>query len=293
MPGTIEHIILPEQDGLKLKTVVLRDLKVSNSCFSSMKFSGGVTLDGAQAFANDRVAAGQRLRLTLPQGEETATEAYPIPLSVPYMDDDYCVIDKPAPLPTMPSALQEGPALENAFYAYLGCPELYTFRPVNRLDKGTSGLMCVAMNAHAQQLLQKQLHTDAFVREYTALCDGVMGEDAGLIDAPIGLSGNGIKRAVMPDGKPSRTRFTVLARGKHRTLLNLRLETGRTHQIRVHMAYLGMPVTGDYLYGTEHILLPGRFALHSSYIRFVSPLTGQTIEANSPVPECWYDLLNE
>ena len=157
---------------------------------------------------------------------------------------------------------------------------------MNRLDKGTSGLMAVARNAHAQQLLQKQLHTDAFLREYLAVCDGRPERDAGVINLPIGKADEGTRRTILPGGLPSRTHYRVMEEGKAgRFLLRLRLETGRTHQIRVHLAALGCPVAGDYLYGRADGALPGRFALHSCFMQLRHPITGQEIALESPLPE--------
>ena len=164
------------------------------------------------------------------------------------------------------------------------------FRPLNRLDRGTSGLMAAAMNAHATQRLQRQLHTDAFLREYLAVVEGAPPREAGICDAPIG-HGEGVRRVVTPTGKPCRTHYRILEQSQGRSLLWLRLDTGRTHQIRVHMAHLGHPVAGDFLYGHEDPRLPGRFALHATRIRLTHPVTGRVVERTSPLPEALARLL--
>lgn len=286
------YVIEPHQAGLTVKSIVRGEMHLSHSRFSSLKFRGGILVDGEAARADMRLQPGQTITVLLEDEGAAPVQAFDLPLSIPYRDEDFLIVDKPAPLPTMSSVHQEGPTLENALYACLGRPDNYVFRPVNRLDKGTSGLMAVACNAHAQQLLQKQLHSDAFIREYLAVCDGEMERDSGVIDLPILEPVRGIKRVISEEGRPARTHFQVIRRVNGRTELRLRLETGRTHQIRVHMSYLGHPITGDFLYGSEHPSLPERFALHSCLIRFVHPLTGDEVIVNSDLPPEIRALLN-
>ena len=166
------------------------------------------------------------------------------------------------------------------------------YHPVHRLDKGTSGLMVVAKHPHAQERLKEQLHTGAFRRIYLAVCEGRPEPEAGVVDAPIGrVEGSLLAREVRADGQPARTRYRVLRTGAGRALLRLELETGRTHQIRVHMAHLGHPLTGDFLYGTEDTALIRRPALHSAGLELVQPLTGVLIRLCVPLPEDMERLL--
>ena len=153
--------------------------------------------------------------------------------------------------------------------------------------------MVAAKHAHSQMLLSRQLHTPEFAREYLAVTDGVPAKPEGVIDAPIGKAdGATVRREVRADGKPSRTAYRTLEAGNGRALLRLKLDTGRTHQIRVHLSHIGCPVFGDFLYGTERPdALPGRFALHSAYVRFLHPLTGQALEFESPLPGALRALL--
>lgn len=166
-----------------------------------------------------------------------------------------------------------------------GDQEHFVYRPVNRLDKGTSGLMVVAKSAHSQQLMQKMLHTDLFVRSYLAIVCGTPKEPCGVIDLPIAKAdGSTVKRIISDAGKPSCTHYQVLQRGE-RSLVALTLHTGRTHQIRVHMSAIGCPVFGDFLYGEESPLLPGRFALHSHTISLQHPISHEQLQITSPLPE--------
>ena len=160
----LTHTVSGEEAGRTVKSVALGEMRLSRSLFSSLKFSGGLTLDGNPVRADAQLQAGQVLCARWEEEPALILTPFALPLEIPYEDEHYFIIDKPAPLPTLCSAKQEGPTLENALYARLGCPDDFVFRPVNRLDKGTSGLLAVARDAHAQQLLQRQLHTDAFVR---------------------------------------------------------------------------------------------------------------------------------
>lgn len=282
----------PAMDGQTLRYIVLYHLGLSNGQFKRAKFHGSILVDGSPALANQRLSAGQLLVLDVPEADSAVPEPYPLPLTIPYEDEYFMMVDKPAPLPSASSAKQPAPTLENAVYACLGCPKPFVYRPVNRLDKGTSGLMLVAKTAHAQHLLQQQLHSDSFVREYLAVTEGCPPIGEGLIDLPIAKADSAsIKREIRPDGKPARTYYRVLEQRTARALLRLRLDTGRTHQIRVHLSALGCPVCGDFLYGTELTVLPGRFALHSARCAVRHPVTGAWIERESPLPGALNQLL--
>ena len=159
------------------------------------------------------------------------------------------------------------------------------FHPVHRLDKGTSGLLVVAKHPHGQEKLKNQLHTGDFRRVYLAVCDGSPPEEKGIIDAPIGMAdGSLMARQVREDGQSARTRYKVVKRVGSRTLVELELDTGRTHQIRVHMAHLGCPLTGDFLYGREDKSLISRPALHSAHLELRHPITGEQLAFSAPLP---------
>ena len=291
MPHVV-HIVTVQEAGRTVKSIALKEMRLSRGMYSRLKFSGGILLDGQPSHADVRVRAGQTLTAEWEDRAALPQEEHFIPLFVPYQDEFYCVVEKPAPLPTLSSARQQGPTLENVLYRHWGCPQDYVFRPVNRLDKGTSGLMAVALNAHAQQLLQRQLHTDAFLREYRAICHGAPPEKEGEIDLPIGKAEEGIRREVRPDGARAVTHYWVEEEKNGLSLVRLRLKTGRTHQIRVHLSALGCPIVGDYVYGQAHPALPGRFALHACALRFVHPLTGEEVSVCSPLPPALSQLLS-
>lgn len=272
-------------DGLPVRRLALERLHMSYGQFKRAKFDGALLLDGERVHADKCAQAGQKLVIRLPQREGGECMPCDVPLNIAYEDDDLLVIDKPAPLPSVSSRKRDAQTLENAVYSYFGCPHGFLYRPVNRLDKGTSGLMVVAKHSHAQQFLQAELHTDAFLREYLAVCDGLPPAREGLIDLPIAKEDSAtIRRVVCTNGKPARTYYQLLETGAGRSLIRLRLDTGRTHQIRVHLQALGCPVTGDFLYGREHMALPNRFALHSCYLKLKTVQHGW-IELNSPLPQ--------
>ena len=268
--------------GRSVKSVALGQLKVSYGQLKRMKFSDHILMDGIPRHTDYILRAGECLRLCFPVETGPRVGAGSEALNVVWEDPDILIIDKPAPLPSVASR-QGGETLENRVFSYLDCPEDFIYRPVNRLDKGTSGLMMAAKNAHIQQRMQRMLHTDGFIREYLAVVDGRPGEEKGVIDLPIG-HGPGIKRVIDAAGRPAFTEYEVLKAGERRSLLRLKLHTGRTHQIRVHLAALGCPVAGDFLYGQEDERLPGRFALHSYHLCFCHPLSGEWVETQSPLP---------
>ena len=289
----MDHVVTPAEDGMRLSSLLRSVMKVSYSAMKSAKWDSRILVSGQPRNVDQPVHAGEIVAF-IPAADEPVyrPSAYDLTLSVPYEDEFLMVIDKPAPLPSQSSARQSDHTLENAVYSYFGCPEHFIYRPVNRLDKGTSGLMVVAKDAHVQHLLQRMLHTEHFTRRYLAVVEGVPSPAAGMIDAPIAKEdAASIRRIVAPEGKPSVTHYEVLDRSASRSIVRLQLETGRTHQIRVHMAHLGCPVCGDFLYGTELPELPGRFALHSCEIDLIHPVTGEPLHIESPLPDAMTSLM--
>ena len=262
-------------------------MKISYSQYCAMKASDGLRVNGEPVHANYLLRVGDVVTAALPEsGGSKAVEPEELPVRIAYGDDDLLIVDKDAPLACQCTPKQSCGTLENRLAWLYREQGDFVFRPVNRLDKGTSGLMAVARHAHAYQLLQTQLHTPNFVREYLAVVEGELAGE-GRIDLPIAKEDAATVRRVidLEYGKPAVTHYRALSCGNGRTLVRLRLETGRTHQIRVHMAAIGHPVAGDFLYGHELAFLPGRFALHSAAIELDQPLTGARIRIESPLPD--------
>ena len=290
----MEYTVKPEEEGKKVRDILRRSMGVSYTAMKSARWNGRIFLNGAPARADAPAAAGDIVRIEWAEDLPVyKTKAYDLPLRVPYLDEELMVVDKPAGLASQSSRNHPDDSLENAVYAWLGCPEHFVYRPVNRLDKGTGGLMAIARTPHMQHLLQKQLHTLAFRRRYLAWTDGRPEQDEGVLDFPIAKApGATVRRIVSPEGKPSRTRYRVLREQEGGALILLELETGRTHQIRVHLNQIGCPVRGDFLYGTERPEeFPGCFALHSAVLETVQPVTGEDIRLTS-LPE-WAEGIDD
>lgn len=287
-------VIDAKDAGRIIKYYVRQDMRISYSQFSKLKYGGGLRVNSKIVRANYVLQEGDVITLDLPElGADKLVLPEEGPISIVYEDDDILILDKSAPLACQCTPKQPSGTLENRILYHFQDVENFVFRPLNRLDKGTSGLMTVAKHAHACQILQKQLHSSSFVREYEAIVEGVLNGE-GWIDLPIAKESDATVRRVVDheNGQPARTYYRTLSSDGSRSHVRLRLETGRTHQIRVHMSAQGHPITGDFLYGTEIETLPGRFALHSAYIALIHPLTGRKIECHSPLPPELKGLLN-
>ena len=288
-PRRLELVITRAQDGQEVNTLLRRTLGLSGTVLRRVKWlEDGITLDGVRVNVRVRVREGQTLavRLTDPAPTSGVIPAEG-PLNIVYEDADLVVLNKAPGVLVHPGHGHFDDTLGNfLMWHYRKNGDGSDFHPVHRLDKGTSGLLVVAKHAHGQEKLKNQLHTDQFRRIYLAVCDGAPAESEGVIDAPIGpVDGSLTARQVRPDGRPARTHYQVLETRGPRTLVELELETGRTHQIRVHMAHIGCPLTGDFLYGTENRALIGRPALHSARLEFTHPITGERLAFSAPLPD--------
>ena len=294
----LTHIVTPEEHGRAVRSVVPRVFRLGEHAFRRLKVLEAILINGQPARASRILSTGDVIEVHLPsedaQSIAPASTDNNLPASfIRYMDEDILVVSKGAPLPTLPASHIASGTLREQIIAMLGADaSSFTYHPVNRLDKGTSGLLVIARHAHAQRLLTNQLHTRSFIREYLAVTEGIPSQMEGTIDAPIARLGTGARRAVREDGLPSVTHYRVISTHGSRALIRLRLETGRTHQIRVHLSHIGCPIAGDYLYGTELPELSGRFALHSAYLSCVQPITGQNIEIDEPLPDALAALLH-
>ncbi len=267
-------------DGMTVQTYLRQELGMSWRMVVRLKHTaGGITVNGSLRRSIDRLYRGERLVLQPPE-DAVRIEGADLPLNIAYEDESLLVIDKPPYLAVHPSAGKPEPTLANAVVGYFerqGNP--LSFRPVNRLDRNTSGLLLAAKDPHTAFVLAQKPQ-----KEYLAI---VLGELAGggVIDQPIRVKeGCCITREVGEGGKDSVTHYEALCSDGTITLVRLRLETGRTHQIRVHMAWLGHPLAGDTMYGTDTEIMP-RHALHCGVMAFDHPVTGQLLRLESPLPE--------
>jgi len=259
---------------------------------------GLVAVNGQPARASHRVGTGELIILQVPEPEGLEVKAEPIPLDIYFEDADVIVVNKPRGMVAHPAEGNYSGTLVNALLYH--CRDLSgingVLRPgiVHRLDKDTSGLIMVAKNDAAHLSLAQQLKDRLVTRRYLALAHGRVKEQAGVVDAPIGRDPrNRQKMAVVEkNAKRAATSYRVLKRFDDYTFLELKLETGRTHQIRVHMAYIGHPVVGDPKYGPvrPHFGLAGQF-LHAAVLGFKHPRTGEYLQFEAPLPEVLQEIL--
>ena len=283
------HCTVPAAyDGRPLKHLLRGELGISSTLLKTLKWrAGAITLNGESVRVNALVRTGDEVRVTLFERAPRETDVAPLdlPLDIVYEDEDLLVLNKRAGRAMHPMSTDlAAPNLAGALVAYLGAGTVPHF--VSRLDKGTSGLLIAAKSGYVHELLRRALHSEALRREYRALAVGHVMPPRGVIDAPIARAeGSLVKRCVSPDGLPSRTEYEVLSYHGVLTLLRLAPLTGRTHQLRVHMASLGCPLAGDWLYGTEDKALIARPALHSYALWFTHPLTGEALHFTAPLPK--------
>ena len=287
-PRRLELAVTAEMAGEKIDTLLRRELHLSGTVIRRVKWlEDGILLDGVRAITGQRVGAGQRLSVRVADPDHKGVMIpTPGPLDIVYEDGDLLVLNKAPGVPVHPGLGHYSDTLCNFIaYYYKNAGITADVHPVQRLDRGTSGLMVVAKHPHAQERLKRQLHTPAFRRVYLAVTDGVPEPPEGVVDAPLGRApGSLVARRVDPDGQRAVTRYRVLRAGQGRALVELELDTGRTHQIRVHMAHLGCPLTGDFLYGTEDPGLISRPALHSARLSLLHPVTGAPLSWEQPLP---------
>lgn len=274
--------------------------ELSRSGAQKLIEQGNVLLNGKKCKKNDRLAPGDQVSVTIPEPVQTDILPREIPLEIVYEDEDVLVINKPKGLVVHPAPGHQDDTLVNGLMYAMGDNlsgingEL---RPgiVHRIDKDTSGLLAVAKNDYAHTMLASQLKDHSMARTYEAIVCGSFREDSGTVDAPIGRHPTDRKKMCVTQrmGRNAVTHWEVVQRYRGYTHVRCRLETGRTHQIRVHMAHLGCPLTGDFLYGQENKNLIGRPALHSAELFLTHPITGEPMHWQVPLPEDMAALMAE
>ena len=308
MADQVKYILTKEDENLYIKELLQRRLLFSSRLRRKLKAEGGVTLNGEPVRLRAKGREGDVLCVSWPE-ENSYFEPEDIPLGVPYEDGDLLVVDKPAGIVVHPTKNFQNGTLANALaYRMKEQGVNYKIRFVNRLDMNTSGLVIVAKNAHAQDFLSHEMAHDRVFTQYLALVYGEIAKD-GTIDAPIDKDPCHVaRRMVRADGYPSVTHYHVLrsfAAGELPgapceapcTLLAIKLDTGRTHQIRVHLTHIGHPIVGDDLYapvcGYDPPYPVPRQLLHAARLCFIHPQSGEPVDVFASLPEDMRNLIGE
>ena len=287
----MEEYFQAEGDGRRADVLMSEVSGLSRSRVAGLMAEGHCLIDGKTCVkAGTRTAPGQTVLLTVPAPRPAEPEAEDLPLRILYQDEDLAVVIKPRGMVTHPAPGHENGTLVNALLHHLDAlggigGEL---RPgiVHRLDKDTSGLMIVACQDESQQALSRMLAERKIEKHYRALVEGAMKEPSGRVELPIGRSKKDRKKmAVDPGGREAVTEWRVLAEGRACSLMDVRILTGRTHQIRVHMRALNHPVCGDPLYGWEKGVKVPCLMLHAFSLCFDHPRTGEKMRFEAPLPE--------
>ena len=287
---TISYTLPPEQDGATVRHILKAALHVSSHAISRLtRTENGIRVNGIHARTVDILHTGDVLEVETSDHRPPRVRPTPGPWPLPIVWEDghLLVVNKPAGMTAHASNfLPDTPTVAGALAWQRGAD--FVFHPVNRLDKGTTGLMVVAKSGYIHDRLRYALHTERFCREYRAVCVGCPEPKSGTIDAPIGRQpGSVIARCVDPvSGEPAITHYTRVAASPDGTysLMRIHLDTGRTHQIRVHMGHIGHPLPGDFLYCPDYRHF-GRQPLHSHRLSFTHPVTGEEMTFTSPLPE--------
>lgn len=296
----IKRFVAAGDAPVRADVAVSEALSVTRTAAAKLIEAGNAECRNKILKKNTLIEPGAEVTVTVPDVRPLEVKAQSIPLKIVYEDDDLLVVDKPKGMVVHPAPGNPDGTLVNALLAHCG-DSLSGINGVarpgilHRIDKNTSGLLMVAKNDKAHSSLAEQIKEHSFVREYEAVVYGEMKTDSGDVDAPIGR--HPVKRkqmAVTPlNSKPARTHYEVIDRAGGFTHLRLRLYTGRTHQIRVHMAYIGHPLAGDDVYGPKKVItsLHGQ-CLHAKKLGFIHPSTGEYMEFDSELPDVFRSFMD-
>lgn len=288
MERILEYYISGEDNGKLIKDFLREKGFSRQNLVELKKMPESILLNGVWEYVTCRLSLGDTLRIHIK--EEESSEKIPpvkLPFPVVYEDEDIVVVNKPADMPIHPSLNNYENTLGNAAaYYFMQQGKSFIFRCINRLDRDTTGLTVLAKNMISCSMLQSDMLQRRISREYLAIVEGKFDEPEGTIDAPIGRKeGSTIERMVdIENGERAVTHYRVLEQNEKFALVALKLETGRTHQIRVHMASIGHPLVGDFLYNPQNKGM-NRQALHAWKLSFIHPITKEILKLEAPVPE--------
>jgi 23S rRNA pseudouridine1911/1915/1917 synthase len=292
-----KEVFIIDVPGERIDSYIASVTELSRSNVQKLIESGAILVNGKPCKANYKLRTGDVAEIQMPEPEDIEALPENIPLDIIYEDSDIIVINKARGMVVHPAAGNYTGTLVNALLYH--CKDLSDIngvrRPgiVHRIDKDTTGLLAVAKNNNAHLVLAEQLQDHTMSRVYYAVVEGIIGENSGTVNAPIGRHDNDRKKMAVNTrvGKPAVTHFEVIERLDNCTLVKCRLETGRTHQIRVHMAYTGHPVTGDPVYGIKNNRGMEGQALHAGELTLIHPATGRPVTFKAPLPDDFEKLL--
>ena len=296
-----EIVVDKESNGKRIDAFLSNNFEqVSRSYIVKLIEEGNVTVNGTeQKTKKGKVKENDLIKIVIPEPEVLKVEAQDIPIEIVYEDDDVIVVNKPRGMVVHPAPGNYDGTLVNALMHHAESLSSINgvIRPgiVHRIDKDTSGLLMIAKNNNSHNALAEQLHDHTTTRVYYAIVHGKIREESGTVNAPIARSSKDrLKMAVVPGGREAVTHFEVIERFPDYTLLKLKLETGRTHQIRVHMTYIQHPLLGDQVYGPKKAKIKHNGQLlHAKTLGFVHPTTGEYVEFDSELPEYFVKTLNK
>lgn len=281
-----------EHDGLKLGRYLKERLMLSRNGLIKIKKSDSLMVNGCYVHMDKILKTGDRVEFEIPEKNSGNILPEYMELDIVFEDEYIVVVNKTAGIPTHPSGRHSMGTLANGLmYHLMEEGRDITIRPVNRLDRNTSGLVLFARSSHIQHLMALESYKTNMVKEYLAVVQGRVMVDSGTIDAPIAIERvHSMKRAVRADGSRSVTHYRVIERYEDYSLLAVVLETGRTHQIRVHMAHIGHPLLGDELYGGSREKIK-RHALHAHSIKMVHPIVHSNLSFTAELPQDMIELI--
>jgi 23S rRNA pseudouridine1911/1915/1917 synthase len=286
MNNKLEYYVAEEENNIKIREYLKNKLNISSRFIKKASIEKKIEVNGIPVKMNYMLKAGDKIEIDLSREESQNIDPEKIDISVIYEDEDVIVVNKPSGMVVHPTKSYQNGTLANALlYYFKEKGENCIVRLVNRLDRDTSGLVLIAKNQFAHMSLARDMELDSFKKEYVAVVMGNLSEKTGIIDMPIyRTGGDSINRVIDERGQRSITHYKVEKSLINADVLKLRLETGRTHQIRVHLSSIGHPIYGDTLYGGDDLIIK-RQALHASSLSFPHPRDGRLIELEIDIPE--------
>lgn len=286
MNNKLEYYVAEDENNIKIREYLKNKLNISSRFIKKASIEKKIEVNGIPVKMNYMLKAGDKIEIDLSREESQNIDPEEIDISVIYEDEDVIVVNKPSGMVVHPTKSYQNGTLANALlYYFKEKGENCIVRLVNRLDRDTSGLVLIAKNQFAHMSLARDMELDSFKKEYIAVVMGNLSEKTGVIDMPIyRTGGDSINRVIDERGQRSITHYKVEKSLINADVLKLRLETGRTHQIRVHLSSIGHPIYGDTLYGGDDLIIK-RQALHASSLSFPHPRDGRLIELEIDIPE--------